>query len=320
MAPAISILPAGRSGVLGGLTDCKAKEASDYFRHIHSVSSVLSLILNRRDWREMQSWLGSGRPRVRVMSNPRVSSSKSGTVSGGPSGYTLPKKDETRSFRDFVLYAPAEGTKDWRHHLLKLVPASRSDQVDLRQFEQPVKLNRRDERYIRSLGQDAETNEEEDQRTASNPDRDESLIAPGASRTGNSESAAAKRRKPFEKKTTRVFQTDASMASRKLAREEQFPWLLEDATAKQRWVGHLAGGSSGLGGVHDGATGGTSATKAGAHVLFVVDEGQKGMHVLPADRTYRFHPKHTSRNVDADEAELEVGVLAFDQAFIYVYI
>lgn len=189
------------------------------------------------------------------------------------------------------------------------MPVSKNEKVDISTFQRPVKLNRRDERALREEGQEQRDPATPTEAQVKNPDRDESLVAPGPSGSRNGPSlaaAAARKRKPFEKKTSRVFQTEASLASRKLARQEQYPWLLEDALGKQRWVGRMVGGSAGLGGINDGATGGTSATKAGAQVIFRVKQSNNGMEVLPADRTYRFTPKLTSRNADADEAELEV--------------
>lgn len=253
-------------------------------------------------------------------------------------GYTLSQPNDSRSYTDFVLYSPNPSTREWRHNLLKLVPASKRDTVDLRSFKKPVKLNRRDERSLRAENE-PKGDETDDPNAAANggkqedpnkAGRDESLIAPGASRRwgaqhqpqnqpqngqnggGGAPVPMPRKSKPFEKRTSRVFQTEASVASRKLAKQEQCPWLLEDASGSERWIGHLTGGAAGLGGIQDGATGGTSATKAGSQMLFVIDEDQNGgMRVLGADRTYRFAPKQTSRNVNSDEAELEVNKPSF---------
>lgn len=228
---------------------------------------------------------------------------------------------DPRNYRDFVLYAPSNATQDWRHHLLKFAPLHKNVSVDIGKFQGPVMLNRRDERALRDEGQAKQEDDASETADAAalttaaqgkHAGRDESLVAPGpgtsrnADGTGGPAVAAIRKRRPFEKKTSRVFQTDASLASRKLARQEQYPWLLEDASGKERWVGRMTGSSAGLGGINDGATGGTSATKAGSHVLFRVRDTEAGMDVLPIDRSYRFAPKQSSRNADADEAELEV--------------
>lgn len=219
--------------------------------------------------------------------------------------YPSSSKYAGRNYVDYILTAPPSGsTLDWSHNLMKLQPAGQGKSIDPRQFSTPVHLSRPyslQEREIRTrdIGDAVMMPNEK----LKEEPMDESLVAPA-------DKKRVEGRKFGQKKTQRVYQTEASAIARTIAREERNPWLLEDSTegkGHQRWVGRVEGGTASLGGVDDGGTGGTSAKKGGNYMLFVMDDQSNTpkMQVLPVHRWYKFFPKPLIKNLDAEEAERE---------------
>jgi transcription initiation factor TFIIF subunit alpha len=171
-----------------------------------------------------------------------------------------------------------------------------------RDWVQPLRLNRRDDAALRkeeALAAGVELVEDPKWIPPVMEEQDKTKVAPG------SVAKLDGMRKPFQKKTQRIFQTDESAASLQLSREERRPYLLEDshepATSKdrQRWIGRFEGGQ----------TGSAITNTTSRYVLFLLTEDPSGgngkMQVVSVDRSYKFTQKRLSKFKDVEQADQE---------------
>lgn len=86
----------------------------------------------------------------------------------------------------------------------------------------------------------------------------------------------------FKRKTKQINLMDE--AKRKLRYEEHYPWVIEDYTGKNVYVGNYEAGSTEL-----------------LHVLFVFDKD--GFKMIPAEKVYRFTPRNKYATLTLEEAE-----------------
>ena len=136
-------------------------------------------------------------------------------------------------------------------------------------------------------------------------ERDESLIAPGPAGSSSAAAALPRPRRGFgaPKKTKRVYITEESTKNRRIAFEEQHPWVLEtvdDAkpATKTRWIGKMDAGASAA------ANGGEGSSYA----LFVLDDkpgSEAAFKVIPANRWYKFNSRPKYHILNGEEVEEE---------------
>ena len=98
------------------------------------------------------------------------------------------------------------------------------------------------------------------------------------------EKEAKDKKKKFQKKTKQVFLVPEEV--RKLRREERYPWVFEDGTKSETWVGMME-----------------EASKSDTHALFM-PAPDNVFKFVPAYRWYRFQKKPTTYTVPSlEEAE-----------------
>jgi transcription initiation factor TFIIF subunit alpha len=99
------------------------------------------------------------------------------------------------------------------------------------------------------------------------------------------------KRKPFQKKTKQIFTIPEDIRQRR--REERYPWMLEDASGKEVWVGQL-----------------DDVTKSETHgfLMTMDDDGQGNSHFIfaPSHRWYKMARRPNYRTLGLEEAEEEV--------------
>ncbi|CAK9441007.1 uncharacterized protein LODBEIA_P48760 [Lodderomyces beijingensis] len=89
----------------------------------------------------------------------------------------------------------------------------------------------------------------------------------------------------FKKKTKQINLMDEG--KRKLRYEEHYPWVIEDYTGKNVYVGNYEAGSTEL-----------------QNVLFVFDKD--GFKMIPAEKVYRFTPRNKYATLTLEEAEAKM--------------
>lgn len=215
-----------------------------------------------------------------------------------------------------------EDIKDIRFHIMKF--ATKQDVNIVEDFNKPVRLHRKDPRNIqfhltreeieiRKREQEqaklererlkAEIKEEDGVQDGDAIDKkevkevaDPSKIAPDGKKIINKNQAdmsqvapdggARKQKKNlFKRKTRQINLMDD--AKRKLRYEEHYPWVIEDYTGKNVFVGNYEGGSS-----------------ESQHVLFVFDKD--GFKMIPTEKVYRFTPRNKYATLTLEEAEAKM--------------
>jgi transcription initiation factor TFIIF subunit alpha len=152
------------------------------------------------------------------------------------------KQDEPGTYTDFKIFShDLDGLKfnGFRFNTDK--------KVSLTQMPKPIKLNRKDpinkvEEFIGTvqpmIGADGQP--------VIGPDGQMVMVdangRPALQHARNKEASTSGpldkgKRKPFQKKTRQVFTIPE--AQRQLKKEERFPWVLEDNTKRETWVGQL---------------------------------------------------------------------------------
>lgn len=205
-----------------------------------------------------------------------------------------------------------EEIEDVRVHLMKF--ATKQDVDIVKDFEKPVRLHRKDprnmqfhltrqeldqrrkekeeaekERLQREAEEGAEGGEESSSAQGTHPDSqndpnynknlaDMSQVAPDGGARKN-------KKKLFKRKTKQINLMDE--AKRKLRYEEHYPWVIEDYTGKNVYVGNYEAGSTEL-----------------QHVLFVFDKD--GFKMIPAEKVYRFTPRNRYATLTLEEAEAKM--------------
>ena len=103
-------------------------------------------------------------------------------------------------------------------------------------------------------------------------------------------SAGANGNKRFHKKTRQVFL--ASETTRQLRREERYPWVMEDSSQKEVWVGKLE-----------------EVSRSETHAFFM-PAANDVFKFVPAHRWYKFQKKPNYHIPSLEEAETIVGVFS----------
>ena len=256
-------------------------------------------------------------PSTLLMSQPDSQVKKEVTVKNENTNNTLtkngspsPSKSEEWQTIPLKSCGPEE-IEDVRIHLMKF--ATKQDVDIVKDFEKPVRLHRKDPRNMQfhltrqELDQRRKEKEEADkerlQREAEG-DLEASSSAQGAAPNTTTEDtkfnnksqadlsqvapdggARKNKKKLFKRKTKQINLMDE--AKRKLRYEEHYPWVIEDYTGKNVYVGNYEAGSTEL-----------------QHVLFVFDKD--GFKMIPAEKVYRFTPRNRYATLTLEEAEAKM--------------
>lgn len=202
-----------------------------------------------------------------------------------------------------------EELEDTRYHMLRF--QTKQDVDIINNFTKPVRLHRKDPRNI----QFQLTREEIDRRKRDQDQRKEERDkareeAAAAKAAAEAEEARLAQedpkyksnqadmsqvapdggaRKPkkniFKRKTKQINLMNED--KRKLRYEEYYPWVLEDYTGKNVFVGNYEAGSSDT-----------------QHVLFVFDKD--GFKMVPAEKVYKFTPRNKYATLTLEEAEAKM--------------
>lgn len=184
-----------------------------------------------------------------------------------------------------------ESLLDTRHHILKF--HTKQDVDILKTFHQPVRMHRKDPQNIQfqltRQQMDQKKREELERRdngeggdSALQGDPDDPNAPADMSQVAPDGGARRHRRNLFKRKTKQVRVMDEK--KRQLRYEEYYPWVVEDYTGDNVYVGSYEAGSS-----------------ESTHVLFVFDKNCFKM--VPAEKVYKFTPRNKYATLTLEEAE-----------------
>ncbi|KAJ7771365.1 transcription initiation factor [Mycena maculata] len=178
-------------------------------------------------------------------------------------------------FQEFKVMSSA--LNGWKYDVMKF--DSRKP-VDLTTWPAPIKLNRKEMRRDDAsgaqvavgpmLGQDGKPVVGPDGKFVM-VDADGKPIHADGGRDAKGKGPAANGKKKFQKKTRQVYVVPEEV--RQLRREERYPWVMEDATQAETWVGQLE-----------------DISKAGTHAFFM-PAANDIFKFVPAHRWYKFQKK-----------------------------
>ncbi|KAI5949210.1 TFG1 [Candida theae] len=229
------------------------------------------------------------------------------TKNGSPS----PSKSEEWQTIPLKSCGPEE-VEDIRVHLMKFATKQEVDIV--KDFEKPVRLHRKDPRNMQfhltrqELDQRRKEKEEAEKERSKREEEEGAVVEGSSSAQGanpNSDTNTSKynkgsadmsqvapdggarknKKKLFKRKTKQINLMDE--AKRKLRYEEHYPWVIEDYTGKNVYVGNYEAGST-----------------ESQHVLFVFDKD--GFKMIPAEKVYRFTPRNRYATLTLEEAEAKM--------------
>lgn len=188
----------------------------------------------------------------------------------------------------------------WKYDIMRF---DSRKMVDILTWEAPIKLNRRDLRrqdtvpdqvpVAPMLGPDGKPVIGSDGKIVM-VDADGRPIsnAPGEATPKDSQQngrGGMNGKKKMPKKTRQVFKVPEDV--RQLKKEERYPWVMEDVSRSEVWVGQLE-----------------EVSRAETHALFM-PALQDVFKFVPAHRWYKFHKKPKHRIPDLEEAE---SIVCFD--------
>lgn len=185
-----------------------------------------------------------------------------------------------------------ESLADTRNHILKF--RSKQDVDILKSFHRPVRMHRKDPQNIQfqltrqqmdekkrkelELAENGGQNGE----FGNNGDPDNPNAPVDMSQVAPDGGARRHRRNLFKRKTKQVRVMDEK--KRQLRYEEYYPWVVEDYSGDNVYVGSYEAGSS-----------------ESTHVLFVFDKNCFKM--VPAEKVYKFTPRNKYATLTLEEAE-----------------
>jgi transcription initiation factor TFIIF subunit alpha len=239
--------------------------------------------------------------RSTISRNPKIPSNPSTPPSKpSPKPSPKPEKEPTPApslpegeYIDYTLVSSA--LNGWKYDVMKF--DSRKS-VDILEWSVPVKLNRKDLRRPdtsvngteseapkavgRMLGQDGKPVIGADGNIVMVDAEGKPIhgdVTPGSSKGKNGTGT----KKRFQKKTRQVFKV--SDASRQQKKEERYPWVMEDATGKEVWVGTME-----------------EVSKAKTQAFFM-PASNNTFKFVPAHRWYKFQKKPSYYIPSLEEAE-----------------
>ena len=238
----------------------------------------------------MQPGRSTSSQKPKISSNPSTPPAKSSPKPEQESVVTSPSLPEG-SYTDYTLVSSA--LNGWKYDVMKF--DSRKP-VDVLRWTTPVKLNRKDIRRPDTsvngpetpkavgpmLGPDGKPVIGVDGRIVMVDAEGKPIHGdgtPGSSKSKNG--SGAKRR--FQKKTKQVFKVPE--ATRQLRKEERYPWVMEDATGTEVWVGKME-----------------EVAKAETQAFFM-PASNNTFKFVPAHRWYKFQKKPNYHIPNLEEAE-----------------
>jgi transcription initiation factor TFIIF subunit alpha len=192
-------------------------------------------------------------------------------------------------FQEFKVMSSA--LNGWKYDVMKF--DSRKP-VDLTAWRAPIKLNRKEMRRDDASGTQVAVGPMLlDGKPVVGPDGKFVMVdAEGkpiqaADPKGKGPAAAANGKKKFQKKTRQVYVVPEEV--RHLRREERYPWVMEDSTGAEMWLGQLE-----------------DISKSGTHAFFM-PAANDIFKFVPAHRWYKFQKK-LKHDLPTDTATVESAV------------
>ncbi|KAI0068757.1 hypothetical protein BV25DRAFT_1817668 [Artomyces pyxidatus] len=197
-------------------------------------------------------------------------------------------------FTEFKLVSSA--LNGWKYDVMKF---DSHKPVDILSWPAPVKLNRKDVRRAEAsangegnpvkavgplLGQDGKPVIGADGRIVMQ-DAEGKPIHPesSASGSGKGKPGAAGAKKKFGKKTRQIHIVPEE--KRQMRREERYPWVMEDASGAEVWIGDM------------------QEERNREYYAFFMPASNNTFKFVPAHRWYKFHKKPSYHIPDLEEAE-----------------
>ena len=238
-----------------------------------------------------------------------ISNGRQSNVTPDPNGVDPSASSEYQGqFTDYPIVTTKRAILEGlRVHAMRFVPNNSAavtsiDPRDEAQFTRPLRLHRRDPRFVSGghwgengagvSGTDGSGNWLDDkarerleiQRTERRTEREanQALIAPVAK--------TVPKRNNFQKKTEQVFQVAENSVKKKdqhIKYEESLPWHIEDFDNKNSWSGSY------------------EAALSGCHALLIPNGGV--FRMLPVEKWYKFTAKTAFKHLTIEEAEHRMG-------------
>ncbi|AOW07095.1 hypothetical protein B0I72DRAFT_136575 [Yarrowia lipolytica] len=192
------------------------------------------------------------------------------------------KKEENEpKYKEYSLVAASKDElKDLRYHIMRLHSIKNVDPGA--DFTPPIKLHRKDPRNLQfqatqeeqAAESNADSGAEEGTEPVKREQADLSKIAPDGG-------ARHAKKNQFNKKAKQVIHRDED--AKKLRYEEYYPWVMEDYSGKNTWVGNY------------------EAAQSDSYCVFVFHGN--GFKMVPVEKFYKFTPRNQYATLTLEEAE-----------------
>lgn len=236
----------------------------------------------------MQPGRSASPQKPKIPSNPSTPPAKSSPKPEQEASITVSLPEG--SYTDYTLVSSA--LNGWKYDVMKF--DSRKP-VDVLRWAAPVKLNRKDLRRPDTsvngpeapkavgpmLGPDGKPVIGVDGRIVMVDAEGKPIHGDGTPGSSKSKNGGTKKR--FQKKTKQVFKVPE--ATRQLRKEERYPWVMEDATGAEVWVGKME-----------------EVAKAETQAFFM-PASNNTFKFVPAHRWYKFQKKPNYHIPNLEEAE-----------------
>ncbi|KAG5363723.1 Transcription initiation factor IIF subunit alpha [Yarrowia sp. B02] len=188
------------------------------------------------------------------------------------------KKEENEpKYKEYSLVAASQDElKDLRYHIMRLHTIKNVDPAS--DFTPPIKLHRKDPRNLQfQATQEEQAAEGENSEESEQPKREQADLSKIAPDGG----ARHAKKNQFNRKAKQVVHRDEE--AKKLRYEEYYPWVMEDYSGKNTWVGNY------------------EAAQSDSYCVFVFHGN--GFKMVPVEKFYKFTPRNQYATLTLEEAE-----------------
>lgn len=191
------------------------------------------------------------------------------------------KEEEEPKYKEYSLVAASKDElKDLRYHIMRLHTLKNVDPV--KDFTPPIKLHRKDPRNLQFQATQEEQQAAESGAEAGPSETvEEKREQADLSKIAPDGGARHAKKNQFNKKAKQVIHRDEE--AKKLRYEEYYPWVMEDFSGKNTWVGNY------------------EAAQSDAYCVFVFHGN--GFKMVPVEKFYKFTPRNQYATLTLEEAE-----------------
>lgn len=191
------------------------------------------------------------------------------------------KKEENEpKYKEYSLVAASKDElKDLRYHIMRLHTIKNVDPAT--DFTPPIKLHRKDPRNLQFQATQEEQAAESNAETGDDEAVPEKREQADLSKIAPDGGARHAKKNQFNKKAKQVIHRDED--AKKLRYEEYYPWVMEDYSGKNTWVGNY------------------EAAQSDSYCVFMFHGN--GFKMVPVEKFYKFTPRNQYATLTLEEAE-----------------